>query len=76
MGKLLTWAVGAKAAAPVKAASGSHRPSRCHDQGCLRPLCVAFKDGYEAGHDYRYEDGYRAGSAAGYAAGQAAGQKG
>jgi hypothetical protein len=48
--------------------SGAHRPSRCRDQGCERPLCTAYREGREDGYDDGYEDGYRAGYAAGAAA--------
>jgi hypothetical protein len=69
MGKFLTWVVGAKAAGQVKAGNGHPRPSRCRDRDCLRPLCMAYKDGredgYEDGYDDGREDGYRAGFAAG-----------
>lgn len=67
MGKLLTWAVGPKAAAPAKGSNGSHRPSRCRDRDCLRPLCVAYREGYEDG----FGAGYGAGYSEGYAAGAA-----
>ncbi len=72
MGKLLTWAVGAKPAGPVKAPNGSHRPSRCRDGDCLRPLCVEYKAGREDGYDDGYDDGYQDGYEAGFAAGKAA----
>ena len=55
---------------------GSHRPSRCHDPDCPRPLCVAYKDGRSDGYDDGHEDGFDDGWRRGYAAGQAAAQKG
>jgi hypothetical protein len=82
MGKLLTWAVGGKAAGPAKASNGAHRPSRCRDRDCLRPLCTAYKDGREDGHEDGYDDAWEEAQAAisaaydaGYAAGYAAGAK-
>jgi hypothetical protein len=84
LARALTWAVSGKAAAPVKPQNGSHRPSRCHDRDCPRPLCAAYKDGYEAAAEDAaceiaqaraegWQAGHQAGQASGWAAGYAAG---
>jgi hypothetical protein len=75
MGKLLTWAVGPKAAGPGKPANGSHRPCRCRDSDCLRPPCRWCREGYEDGYGAGFEDGHDAGYSEGYAAGAASAGK-
>lgn len=57
-------AAGNVAVAPATAGR-AHRASRCRDDGCLRPLCQAYReDGYEHGYEHGWADGYRAGAAA------------
>ncbi len=51
LGNALTWKVGGKRRGPVKPQNGPHRPSRCHDRDCQRALCIAYKDGREAGFE-------------------------
>jgi hypothetical protein len=72
LGNALTWTVGSKGRTAGKPTTGAHRSSRCRDRDCLRPPCVAYRegreDGYEDGHERGYEDGwadgYRAGTSA------------
>jgi hypothetical protein len=54
--KLLAWAVSGKRPGPVKSQNGAHRPSACHDADCPRPLCAAYREGFD--------DGFAAGMAA------------
>lgn len=67
----LTWTVGAKRPRARMPQNGSHRPSRCRDRDCLRPLCRAYREGREDGWDDGHEAGFSEGYQAGYAAGAA-----
>jgi hypothetical protein len=58
--RLLAWAVSGKGTGPVKPQNGAHRPSACHDAGCYRPPCQAYREGREDG----FAEGYQAGAAA------------
>jgi hypothetical protein len=46
-----------------------HEYQSCADNDCMRPVCVAFKDGYKSGHRDGYEQGFAQGEAQGYARG-------
>ena len=63
------WSGSGNAKVATAAPGGSHRPSRCRDEGCPRLLCRGYKDGYADGFD----DGQAAGYAAGYDAGHSDG---
>jgi hypothetical protein len=60
-------------AASARKAAPKHEPRRCDDEGCGRVACVAYRDGFEAGHVGGFADGEQIGYAAGYAAGSAEG---
>jgi len=62
----------AKAKAPAKTPARrrpSHEYQSCTDKDCMRPVCVAFKEGYRDGHRDGYEEGFRQGWQQGYAKG-------
>jgi hypothetical protein len=44
--------------------AGAHRPSRCRDRDCPRPLCAAYREGREDGYEDGWDDGFTAGVAA------------
>ena len=58
-----------KAAGRRKRQGEKHDYQACSDQGCPRPLCVAFKTGWKTGYDQGYTAGYAVGYTAGYAQG-------
>ena len=62
-----------RAAARKKRQSERHDYQACGDKECPRPLCVAFKTGWNLGHEEGYDDGYIEGYASGYGAGYSAG---
>ena len=64
LGAALTWGVGRQARGPGNPENGTHRPSACHDSGCLRPPCRWYREGREDGYDDGYDDGYAAAKAA------------
>lgn len=53
-------------------AKAKHDYQRCTDEECQRPLCVAFRTGYQTGNRDGWDEGYEAGWDRGYPAGQAA----
>ena len=46
-----------------------HEYQSCADNDCMRPVCLAFKDGYKGGHRDGYQQGFEQGDAQGYARG-------
>jgi hypothetical protein len=56
----------------AKSGKPAHDYQACSDNACPRPLCVAFKTGYQAGDRDGYEHGWQQGHDRGYAEGQAA----
>jgi hypothetical protein len=46
-----------------------HEYQSCRDKDCMRPVCVAFKEGYRDGHREGYRQGFERGWAQGYALG-------
>lgn len=61
-----------RAKARKKRQKNDHDYQACTDNGCPRPLCVAFKTGYQAGDFDGYERGWRTGYDVGFPAGIAA----
>ena len=57
-----------RAKARKKRQKTSHDYQACADNDCPRPLCVAFKTGYQTGNRDGYEHGWRVGYDAGIAA--------
>lgn len=57
------------AAARKKRQASAHDYQACTDPGCPRPLCVAFKTGYQAGSADGYDQGWRQGRDRGFAEG-------
>ena len=53
--------------APARPRNPPHEYQSCADTDCLRPVCVAFKEGYRDGYQQGYADGYGAGFSAGLA---------
>jgi hypothetical protein len=62
-----------QAKSPAPKATRPRRPPHeyqsCADDKCLRPVCVAFKEGYRDGHRDGYQQGFERGDQAGYARG-------
>jgi hypothetical protein len=50
----------------------AHDYQACADPGCPRPLCVAFKTGYQAGSHDGYQQGWQQGYDRGFPEGMAA----
>jgi hypothetical protein len=46
-----------------------HDYQACADKDCMRPVCVAFKEGYRDGHRDGFKQGFERGWAQGYALG-------
>jgi len=46
-----------------------HDYQACTDKDCMRPVCVAFKEGYRTGHQDGYKQGFDQGWSQGYANG-------
>jgi hypothetical protein len=55
--------------APARPRKPPHEYQSCADDKCLRPVCVAFKEGYRDGHRDGYQQGFEQGDAQGYARG-------
>lgn len=47
----------------------AHEYQSCADNDCQRPVCMAFKEGWQGGHRDGWQQGYGAGSEQGYARG-------
>jgi flagellar biosynthesis/type III secretory pathway protein FliH len=47
----------------------THEYQSCTDRNCMRPVCVAFKEGYRDGHRDGFKQGFERGWAQGYALG-------
>lgn len=54
----------AKARKPPKTKPGTHDYLACKDDGCPRPLCVAYKTGWKEGLVTGFAEGFEAGIAA------------
>jgi len=50
-----------------------HEYQSCADNDCMRPVCVAFKEGYRDGHRDGYQEGFEQGWQRGYPQGYADG---
>ncbi len=58
----------ARKAAAKKRQASAHDYRACSDKDCARPLCVAFKRGYQLGDREGFDRGYEIGFQAGIAA--------
>jgi flagellar biosynthesis/type III secretory pathway protein FliH len=61
-----------RAAARKKRAKQAHDYQACTNRDCPRPVCVAFKTGYQIGSADGYQQGWQQGYDRGYADGMAA----
>ncbi len=61
-----------RAAARKKRQKDNHDYQACADKDCPRPLCVAFKTGYQAGNHDGWQHGWQQGYDRGYPEGMAA----
>lgn len=61
-----------RSAARKKRQAEKHDYQACPDKDCPRPLCAAFKTGWQGGYQQGYGEGYTIGYAAGFVDGIAA----
>ncbi len=55
--------------APARPRKPPHEYQSCADNDCMRPVCVAFKEGYREGHRDGFRQGFEQGDEQGYARG-------